>query len=56
MREYKQLDLLPIDKNEKTDVHDRTSLYDLFNKTKEELEEEKKAAEAAEALEDDDED
>lgn len=59
MREFKQLDLMDIDKDEKFEIHERSSLYDIFNKSKEELEEERKAMEAAEAaaaLEDDDED
>ncbi len=56
IREYKQLDWVSVDKSENFDIHDRTSIYDIFGKSQEEQAEEQKAAQAAEALEDDDED
>lgn len=55
-REFKQLDRLDVEKSEKFDFHERSTIYDLFNKTKEEQEEERKQAQAemlAEEEEDD---
>lgn len=56
IREFKQMDRLPLDKDEKFDIGHREAIYDFFSKTKEQIEEEEKAAQAAAALEEDDDD
>lgn len=53
-REFKQLDTVDPEKSEAFDFHERSTIYDFFQKTKEEMDEERKIAQAEMDEEDDD--